>query len=111
LFKRSLLPRLLIPAAARRATLLAVVAHVHRRNVNDHRVPPTFRTRLPRGPSLKAGLAVGHVYSPFCAGFFPAGLVLPRRPDSFSPGILYARRSATEKQAALCLASGWCWVW
>jgi hypothetical protein len=68
-FQRSLLPRLLIAAAARRATLLAVVAHLHRGNVNDRRVLPTFPTRLPREHSLIAGLRVGHVYSPFCAGF------------------------------------------
>lgn len=68
-FQRSLLPRLLIAAAARRATLLAVVAHLHRGNVNDRRILPTFRTRLPREHSLIAGLRVRHVYSPFCAGF------------------------------------------
>jgi hypothetical protein len=69
LSERSRLPRLLIAAAARRATLLAIVAHLHRGNVNDRRVLPTFRTRSPREYSLKAALRVGHVYSPFCAGF------------------------------------------
>ena len=58
-----------VAAAARRATLLAVVAHLHRGNVNDRRVLPAFRTRSPRESSLKAGLRIGHVHSPFCAGF------------------------------------------
>ena len=69
LFRRSLLRCLLVAAAARRATLLAVVAHLHRGNVNDCRVLPAFRTRSPRESSLKAGLRIGHVHSPFCAGF------------------------------------------
>ena len=69
LFRRSLLRCLLVAAAARRATLLAVVAHLHRGNVNDCRVLPAFRTRSPRESSLKAGLRIGHVHFPFCAGF------------------------------------------
>ena len=49
--------------------ILAVVAHLHSGNVNDRRVLPAFRTRSPREFSLKAGLRVGQVHSPFCAGF------------------------------------------
>ena len=100
LFTGSDLHQLLSLRSAGRATLLAVITHLHRWNMNDFRALPTFRTGSPREPSLKTGIRVRHVDS------------LHQPPDSctaadcFSSDSFHALRFAARTQSLIRPSAG-----